>query len=314
MTLTLIEVQKKLREMMENSIYGTGIDISKWNEKFDIDTPNLKVILKILDYVVLRMGYGGYGGTPAKDVKFDEFWAELLQHPEIMRMLYWYFSSEVPWETQLEFVCSMLDDIGLDWEWFWLDVEAINNKKSAGFALTAIRFLKAMKQRYPTKKIGLYSNKYFYQDWLRAYTAEVDEWPFWIAQYPWGNWITNLTQYFVSWWDAVFTTLTKRPSMPSSRSADEWEIWQLSDKTGFGEFFGLGGRDVDINITRRTWQQFIEYTGIPDRWKTTPEPPPDPPGDCSHLLQPYYEYMNSVGLEIGLIEESLGRIKSATPK
>ena len=322
MTLTLADIQKKLLEMMQETINGTGIDISKWNEIFDIDTPDLKVILQILDFVVLRMGYGGTDGKPWKDIKFDEFWAELLQHPEIMRMLYWYFSSEVPWEDQLEFVCNMLDDIGDDWEVFWLDLEAINNKKTAGYALTAIRFLKAMQKRYPNKRIGLYANKYFYKDNLRVYTAEVDGWAYWVAQYPWGNWITNVTEYFINWWAMVFSSLTKKPSMPPSRGADDWEIWQVGDRTGFGKFLGLGGRDVDINITRRTWANFILWVGKPSRWGgvTPPEPPT---GDCEELqislnalyetilkevpaLETTTEYLNNA---ITLVEGSLSALK-----
>ena len=277
---TLKELQKELRDLIVDSPFATGIDISSWREKFDIDTENLLVILLMLDFVVLRMGYGGWGSKrPEKDKKFDEYWQELLDHPEIIRMFYWYFQSETPWEDQLEFVCSMLDDLGDDWEAFWLDLEGINNKKSAGFALTAVRFLKAMRRRYPNKKIGVYANRYFYNSWLKAYTNDIDNFPLYIAAYPWSNWLTNLTAYFYNWWEKVFATLTNRPVMPKGRGENNWEIWQIGDRTGFGKFLGTGTRDVDFNITRRTKSQFVEWLGKPKRWGNVPDVPNVPGGD-----------------------------------
>ena len=272
---TLEELQTKMRELMVDSPFATGVDISSWASKFDIDTEDLAAILLILDFVVLRMGYGGWGSKrPVKDPKFDEFWQELLDHPEIIRMFYWYFQSETPWESQMEFVCSMLDDLGDDWEAFWLDLEQINNTKSAGYALTAVRFLKAMQRRYPNKRIGLYANRYFYHDWLKFYTNEFDDWPYYVAGYPWRNWITNLTSYFYEWWEKVYATLAKTPTMPKGRGEDDWEIWQVSDKTGFGKFLGVGTRDIDLNISRRIKSEFVKWLGKPKRWSNEPIEPP----------------------------------------
>ena len=311
---TLKELQEKLRELIIDSPFATGIDISSWREKFDIDTEDLRIILLILDFVVLRMGYGGYGShKPTKDKKFDEYWQELLDHPEIIRMFYWYFQSETPWEDQLEFVCDMLDKFGGNWEAFWLDLESINNHKSAGYALTAVRFLKEMQRRYPDKKIGIYANRYFYHDWLRKYTKEVDNWPLYIAMYPWKNWVSNLTYAFFKWFDKVFATLTDRPTMPYGRGEDDWEIWQVGAKTGFGKFLGTGNRDVDFNITRRIKSKFVEWLGKPKRWSDTPDVPdvPDTTEDCSEWqegLVELIEHFKKVGVEVDSFGDMLNQM------
>jgi len=272
MTVTLLSLQQQLIEIIANSPYFTSIDLSKWKESFDIDTEDLEVILQILDGVIIRMGYGGATtGNAYKDIRFDEFWAELLQHPEIIRMFYWYFSSETLWELQRDKIFEILEEIGDDWEVFWVDMEAINNKRSAGFALTGLRLAKAIKAKYPDKKVGIYSNKYIYQDWLRYYSEEYDDWDMWIAQYPWADWVASISSYFVNWWNQVFTTLTKRPPMPASRGADDWELWQIGDKTGLGNFLGLGKPNVDFNISRRSLGGFKDWIGNVKRWK--PEVP-----------------------------------------
>ena len=308
---TLEELQAKMRELMIDSPFATGVDISSWGSKFDIDTEDLVTVLLILDFVVLRMGYGGWGSKrPEKDSRFDEFWQELLDHPEIIRMFYWYFQSETPWEDQLEFVCSMLDDIGDDWEVFWLDLESLNNNKSAGFALTAVRFLKAMQRRYPNKKIGLYANRYFYNSWLKFYTDEFVNWPLWVAAYPWSNWLKNLTSYFYEWWEKVYATLTNRPTMPKGRSEDNWEIWQVGANTGFGKFLGIGTRDIDLNISRRIKSEFVEWLGKPERWGNKPiEPPVEE--ECIEWQEKAIKLLESfkeMGVEFNSFEELLNQM------
>jgi len=143
-------------ENLLNSKYATGIDISKWNDKFDIDKlPNFRQVLDILDFVIQRVGYANAGGCH-KDERLDEFYAELVEHPEILRGAYWYFASTTSWEEQLSVFLALLD--GKQYDFYVLDFEQIYNTKSAGFALTAIRFIKRVQEKYPDAKVLLYSN------------------------------------------------------------------------------------------------------------------------------------------------------------
>jgi hypothetical protein len=268
----------KLLDMIALSPNATGIDISYWQSKFDIDKLDTEKILAILDFVFLRIGYGSQDGKIKEDHKFREFWQELVDHPEILRGLYWYFSSHSSWEEQRDAVFEILDSLNGHWEMFALDFESLYNKKSAGFALSAVRFMKAVQKRYPGKRVLLYAGKYDYSGWLKFYTDEVDDWALWHAQYPWQHWY-NLTAWFMNWWGGIFAKLAKSPSLAKSRDG-RYEIWQVAAKTLLGRALGVGSLDVDINISRRTLKDFTEWLGVPERLKTDqPEPPPEPDDD-----------------------------------
>lgn len=254
------------------SPYATGIDLSKWNELFDIDTAVFKDVHDVLDFVMIRAGYGAADGTIHKDEKFDVYWGELLQHPETLRAVYWYFSSHSSWEAQRDKLFSIMENKDFD---FWeLDFEKRYNVQSAGFALTAIRFVKAMAREYPNKRVLIYSNKYDYRDWLRSETVECDLIPYHHAQYPWTSW-DNITAYFLKWWDGVFTNRTYQPALPPSRGGS-WDIWQVGANTDVGKLLGLGSEDVDVNVSKKKFNDFVMWVGWPKRWQKEPEPKPEP--------------------------------------
>lgn len=261
----------KLITMLGNSPYATGIDISKWNTSFDIDVADRSEVVDILDFVDVRAGYGDAKGKVHTDPRFGVYWNELREHPYTLRGVYWYFSSHSPWERQRDHFFALME--GLDFDYLTLDFENPFNVRSAGFALTAIRFLKAMQAWAPNARVLLYSNKYIYNDWLLRYTSECNEWPYHHAQYPWTNWST-ITSYFLSWWAQVIENRTKQPALPKARMG-KWEKWQIVAKSGLGKSLGIGSEDVDISIARRPLEQFVEWIGKPKRMKTV-EPPPNP--------------------------------------
>ena len=137
---------QELLDLLINSPYATGVDVSKWQDSFDIDLVDVRMALEVLDFVMLRAGYGSTDGRAYIDPKFNEFFLELVQHPEPLRAVYWYFSSHVAWEVQRDKLFAIID--GLDIDFLVLDFERHYNVKSAGFALTAVRMLKAIQNIY----------------------------------------------------------------------------------------------------------------------------------------------------------------------
>jgi len=136
--------------------------------------------------------------------------------------------------------------------------------RSAGFALTAIRFAKALQIAYPSKRVLIYSNKPVYNKWSWYFTEEFDEWPYMHAQYPWATW-NKITVYFMKWWSKLFLDGAQNPDLPKSRKGD-YEIWQVMGKSGLGFALGAKSRDIDVGITRRLRADFIEWIGRPERW------------------------------------------------
>ena len=98
--------------------------------------------------------------------------------------------------------------------------------------------------------------------------------------------------------------------MPKGRSENDWEIWQVADKTGFGKFLGLGTRDVDFNITKRIRSKFIEWLGKPKRWGNEPDEP-DVLENCVEWQISADEllgHFKNAGIKFDLFEDALNQM------
>lgn len=257
---------KNILTVLEESQFATGIDISYYNDKFDIDIATEPDVLEILDFVILRAGFGSKSGSAYKDTKFDIFYSELEEHPLPLRGAYWYFSSNVNWKIQADKFISILKDKDIDF--IVLDIEKYYNKKSEDFAYNAMNWLEYITETFKNKRILIYSNKYIYRDWIRIFTPKCDNYPYWQAQYWWSTWkVSNsLLARFMIFLQGVFTSGNIDPSLPSSREG-RWDIWQVGDKTNLAKSLGVGGTNLDINVTNKTKEEFIEWIGVPSRWE-----------------------------------------------
>ena len=255
-------------EQIRNSEYATGADFSHHKGDWDLSNVDMELFAEVMDFMILRAGYGAGAGTIHKDTKFDANYAIASKH-NVALGAYWYFSSNSSWLDQLNAFYEYTGDKKFDF--FVLDFEKAYNTKGQKFADMAVAFHKQLAYDKHPKRCLLYVGKYTYKDWLSPYTDYFDDVPLWIAQYPWTNWLTTLTEYFKNWWSDVFGDGSRDPSLPPGK--DDWEIWQVVASSGIGNELGFTSDSLDFNITRRTKEDFYDWLGITD------EQPPEPPDD-----------------------------------
>jgi len=273
-------LKDRLIELILNTIYAVLIDISKWQAYFDLDIALIRDIIRAVDGVIIRAGFANASGV-FKDLLFEDNYRELEQHPETLRGVYFYFSPFWPWEDQVNKFLEWIR--GKDFDWIELDVEESPTTETlkASYSITGIRALKAIQRAYPGKKIITYSRKDRYNE-LRKYSAEWDDFPYHHAQYPYYTWGT-LTENILAYLAKIFSGIGTI-NLPASRNGD-YSIWQFGDKTGLGADVGVGSRDVDINITKETRADFINWVGVPARWSgDEPPAPPAPPPVVGNTL------------------------------
>jgi len=261
-------------DLISKSPYATGADFSHHKGNWDLSKVDMEIFEKVMDFIVLRAGYGAQNGGIYKDVNFDKNYS-IASKLGIPLGAYWYFSSHSDWKRQLG--AFLLFCEGKDFSFFVMDFEQYYNEKSSVFALNTIKFMKELQTRFPNKRIILYANRYDYKDWLSPYTSEGKNFPFWIAQYPYANWANGLTDQFKSFWEKVFLTLEYKPTMPPERQANDWEMWQVVSASNIGIELGFDSDELDFNITRRKKQEFYDWLSFVSQ----PEPPvppiPEPP-------------------------------------
>jgi len=237
----------------------------------DLDLAEFEGVLNTVDYCMVRASYGCQDGTIFPDPKLSLFYAELEQHPHIIRDFYHYISSHSSWTKQYEIFMKAID--GLKFEWLTLDGEKIYNVKSAGFAGSAYYFMKQLIKDFPDKRIKFYSNRYDYTDWFDAY-YDFDQFEYHHAQYPWDRWdnvsplylprfLQNLKDIFGGKWT---------PSLPPSRKT--YTMWQVGANTGIGQELGFGADYLDVNVSRMPLLEFRVYSHLETRWAGgIPKPP-----------------------------------------
>ena len=232
------------------------IDLSKWNQGFDpgkINAQNGAVV----DGIILRASYG---------LMPDRQFQNLTQaaQPIPVRASYHYFSSAVPWQTQAELFLRQVK--GRGFHFYKLDFEKAYNKKSAGFALGAKKWIAYMAAA-TGQKVGLYTNPSTYDEWLMPYGNWMADWPLWIAQWPYPGWKEELTR--------VRTDNSLSPWLPKGRR--DWTFWQYSaDGNHRGADFGVKSRDVDLNVFNGTVAELYAWAGVELEIPTEPAPEPPP--------------------------------------
>lgn len=272
--------------LIKNSVYATGADFSHHKGEWDLSTVDMALFDEVMDFAILRAGYGAEDGTIHEDRKFEDNYAILETVPKIRRGAYWYFSSHSSPQAQFNFFVQLLED--KEFEFIVLDVEQYYNVASKVFADSAVWFLEQLEQKFPDKRVLVYGNRYDYVDLIWKYNKTIDRFNYWIAQYPWRNWVQYFTEYFKVWWNDLFGTFQKQPKLPVHLPPNAWEIWQVVASSGIGNELGFESDELDYNITRRTKDEFFKWLGLPKRLtEQPPEPPPtDPDNPPSGIYLP----------------------------
>jgi hypothetical protein len=283
-------------DLLEQTEYATGADASHWKGEWNPANVDMEMFQAVMDFMVIRAGYGAGDGTIHQDKKFESRYATLLKFPHILRAPYWYFSSQSSWQSQYAFFVKQLE--GKVFDFIVLDFEKYYNKRTAAFANGAVYFMEALKHNFPGKRIFFYANKWDYKDWMKPFSDGADSFPYWIAQYPWKNWIANFTDWFKKWWHDLFVSGTRRPGMPNWLPQDHWELWQVIDASGIGQELGFDSDELDFNVSRRKKEDFIEWIGVPERWGVEEPTPPPAQGYSKEDL----EKARADGRMIGLAE------------
>lgn len=264
-------------DLLDQTEYATGADASHWKGEWHPEKVDMDLFQSVMDFVVIRAGYGASNGQCYEDKKFRSRWDVLLKYPHMLRGVYWYFSSHIGWAAQFAFFVKIIE--GLDMDFIVLDFEKYYNEKSKSFAAGAVFFMEALKHKFPGKQIIFYSNRYDYQDWMKRYHNGADNFPLWLAQYHAKNWVSNFTEKFKNYWRRLIVEHKEAPTMPYWLPQDHWEIWQIIDASGIGHELGFDSDELDFNVSRRKKDSFIEWIGVPERWGIQPNPEPEPEPD-----------------------------------
>lgn len=225
-----------------------GGDVSKWNDYF---LPPANTPLP-LDFMIQRIGYG-----QKPDEKLNELHAQIQPIP--IRGGYHYFSSAVSWEMQADTFLERVTRLG-GYHFYACDVETAYNKKSAGFASGAHKWINKVNQETGLKVL-LYTNPAVYKDWLLPYGDWMRNYPLWIAQY---------------WW---LPSPDKDPGMLGMKRSD-WDWYQYTYH-GDGEAYGVGSKQFDLNTFNGTPAQMRTYLDLDDL-----PPPTDPPTEPEPIPVP----------------------------
>jgi len=257
------QTAKKILEIIRGSHLATGVDVSKWNISTDFDEAEYLHVFDVVDYVMVRATYGSASGGVI-DPMLDKNYAELDEHPHIVRDAYHYLSSGSKWTVQYDKFLEAID--GMDFEILTVDGEKAYNTRSAEFAGYAYYFLKQLQKDFPDKRVKFYSNKYTYESWFDCF-YDFDGFDYHHAQYPWERW-DNVEDYLLP---SLYQTLTdifsgsQKPNLPKSRS--DYVMWQVGSKTGLGLELGFGVDYLDINVSRMPLDEFRQWSGLYKRWK-----------------------------------------------
>lgn len=260
-------------DLIRNSPYATGADFSHWKGDWDLSKVDMAMYAEVMDFVILRVGYGAADGRQYIDSKFHHNYDIASQH-NIPILGYWYFSSNSPWNRQLEKYVEYVGDRELYGH--VNDVEDAYNTASSSFGRGAVSFLKGLEATYPGKRAIVYAGPSNYMDLIRNWDAEIDRFPYWVARYPWYNWTdwdkwpAYTVQRFKDFWTNLFGSWSEwKPPMPRTRGEDDWEIAQVIAASGIGNELGFASDELDFNVTRRTKDEFYKWLG----WEFEPEEP-----------------------------------------
>lgn len=267
---------KQILELIQQSHLATGPDTSRYNISVDWDKAAFSGVLDVVDYAMIRGSSGRADGTIYIDPLLEESYAELEQHPHVVRDVYHYLSSHSKWTDQYDVFMRAIN--GKEFEILTLDCEKIYNVRSPQFAGYAYYFLKQLIKDFPDRKVKMYSNKYDYQDWFQPF-YNFDIFDYHHAQYPWYRWDNVKPWYIPQLMAFIKETFggVRTPNLPVSRKPGDYALWQMGAYTGIGEELGYGVDYLDMNVSKLPLEDFRQWSGLYKRWQPEGQTPEEPP-------------------------------------
>lgn len=256
-----------------------GIDISTWQKPSSI---NYDALAKEVDFVILRVGYTGYGTNPPysnnfnKDDTFETHYAEFIKRG-VPVGVYWYGGATSTAEVDKEIAVMMAAIKGKKLEYpVYYDVEENRNQGTLSkAALTAIVKDWCAKVEAQGYYVGIYASL----SWTNS-------------KFDYGS-ISNFDLWLAHWG-------VDKPG----RSCDMWQY------TSDGSLNGHSGR-LDMNIAYRDFKKIITEGGLNHLGETpTPPTPPVEPEKPSGT----YKVGDVVTVNGQLFRDSAGNRPGATIK
>jgi GH25 family lysozyme M1 (1,4-beta-N-acetylmuramidase) len=213
---------------------AVGIDLSKYDLVFNPKTATIKS-----DFVIQRVGYGGFWGTMNKDEKFDILLPGVMEVP--IRGGYWYLSSHSNWMKQADFYLEQV--AGLDYHFHNVDFEIAFNDLSIDFGAECVEFVRYVAKE--TKKPSLiYTARSYYDDFI-APDYRAKDIPLWISS-PVG---------------ASVDPQTYPTPLPSKRVG--WDIWQYTWSIADAKAWGVGRpKSIDLNVFNGTVEEMRAWLNL----------------------------------------------------
>ena len=211
-----------------------GIDLSKYDLSFNPKSASLKA-----DFVIQRVGYGGFWGTQNKDERFDALLPGVMDVP--VRGGYWYLSSHSNWKKQADYYLEKV--AGIDYHFHCVDFESDYNDLSVDFGAACVEWMRYVKDN-SGKRVALYANRSHYDEFL-APDYRVKEFPLWISS------------------PVTADPQVTQPPMPKKRS--DWTIWQYVWTVPDARLWGVGRpQSIDLNVWNGTIDDMLAFCGISD--------------------------------------------------
>ncbi len=212
------------------------VDLSKHN-----GVVNWPILLDGVDGVIYRLGYGSVMDERFKSVCLSGFTSKSADHK--YKAVYHYMNTGVTVQAQVDLVLNTIDLLDGQVHAFWEDIEgAYNEMTSSAFYSNPLRIMREVRREFPEISVGFYTNGAGWhalgrpRDWL-------EEFLFWYAWYPYQS--------------------TRYPGLQDEMKLEDIYLWQYSaDGNKRGGEFGVQSRDIDVNVTRDSAEEFLSEYGI----------------------------------------------------
>lgn len=290
MTIVTSEQAQWMLNLMRQSQFATGGDFSHHKGELDLGPVDMKMFAEVMDFAVLRVGYGAQDGTVHIDRRFLQNY-EIMSKFDIPLLGYWYLSSHSDYRRQADAYIDAVAGNGIVLYGHVSDHESEYNELGAPMARKHMNMLRVFKDVFPAARAMTYCSPDSYRDNIRKYEPEVDMFDYWAAHWPWKNW-TNWHQWDAQtkqefqdfWTNAILNPdnlVGEYPRMYGIRNG-QWDIWQMIAASGIGHEFGFQSDELDFNISYMPKEQFLKWLMYKVDEENNPppvEPPIDIPGD-----------------------------------
>ena len=204
-----------------------------------------------IEFFMNRASLGGSDGGIYTDAQFISTNAGAVLIPEIVYGAYHYFSSHSPWKRQMDFFLNLVMGAARVPEFLVIDLEPyynLVNKEYALAGLAAIQFVISQ----VTCPVLLYTNAYFYRDFLLPHSKEFHALDYYHAQYPISGWNSAV--------QSLAEGLTGEPYIkPTGRPDGRWKFWQVT-KSAPAPLFGFpDANSLDIGVFNGTVTELHSY-------------------------------------------------------